>query len=136
MKLLIFCKLLVLSALATSCGPGRLLDADTSELPLAGPYYLRTDYEGYSQITYGSGWLQSAPVLLGSAIDSVGEVGPYLAVCKGDEVPRHYYLLPLAAVSAAQAEARCLGPLDAVAYHQWRRQLIGYTVQPLAPVSR
>ncbi|MGI4833506.1 MAG: hypothetical protein ACRYFK_08605 [Janthinobacterium lividum] len=112
-----------------------MLDPDTNTRSLAGSYYLITDYEGYSRVQYGRGWLRPAPVLVGPAVDSVGQVGPYLVVCEGDdEVLRHYYLLPLAARSAAQAQAGRQGPLTLAAYHGVRRQLAAGAPPPLVAV--
>jgi hypothetical protein len=96
---------------------------DTDTKPLAGPYFLATDYEGFSFVQYGNPWFKKPRVLVG-LLDSTGPVGHYLGVHRSEDSAA-YFLLLLTATNEEQAQTGLLGPLTETAYRRKLYQLRG-----------
>ena len=106
---------------------------DENTEPLAGPYSLTTDYEGFSRVIYGNPWFPKPLGLIGQ-LDSTGVAGHYLVVCQ-DEMQR-YYLLSLTVENEQQAQTSLLGPLNRTACRRQLYQLTGDSTLRLSPTPR
>ena len=107
---------------------------DVDIKPLAGPYSIATDYEGFSFLQYGNPWFEK-PIALVGQLDSTGIAGSYLVVCRSQD-PAAYFLLPLTATNERQAQASLLGPFTETAYRRKLYQLRGDSLFRLAPIPR
>ena len=110
------------------------LSIDTDTKPLAGPYCLVTDYEGFSSVRYNSSWFQKPLLLLGQ-LDLTGAAKRYLGIHRSEGLAA-YFLLPLTATTEQQAQAGLLGPLTETAYHRKLYQLEGDSMLRLSPTPR